>query len=269
MEDKSKSQDIQRAVDADSQTSARSTQGRKDLMESSIMKTYAAGIPSHRHAWPVTRRFGGLGPSGSSTNVRRSANRSTDRSEDEADDDDIAGGQHESKVSAFATSVPVFINMPQMALGRASRGRAELPAMEQKTSLRDRGSVLVPSLLAAMRERGLATPDSGTSGQLNNNNAGPSTFGQRRDSRSVSGNRDRERVKQFQADPGAAFESMADDVADERDDGESGPGGAGGADDGEDSGTLRDSRTFIPPHVLARKESLNSNDVGWRSMVNE
>jgi hypothetical protein len=51
---------------------------------------------------------------------------------------------------------------------------------------------------------------------------------------------------------------MEDDVPDD-DEGE----------EGEEAGTLRENKVFVPPHVLARKESLKSGDVGWRSMVAE
>lgn len=254
---------MKEAVSQDPRFVARANQIRRDLMESNIMKTFAANAPSHRHAWPEMRRLNNMAPS-NSTSTRRLGG-SGNHSEDEEDDNESVGDgdRPESSISALATSMPIFINMPNRPDIRQPRSTAEMPAMEHKTSLRERGSVLVPSLLAAMRERGIQSPGDSES-------AGPSaprqvsgSFAQRRNSRSVSGTRDRERVKQFKADPGAVFEAMADDVADEEED-----DGAGEAA-GEDSGTLRDSRTFVPPHVLARKESLNSKDVGWRSMVNE
>lgn len=251
------------AVSSDPRFAARANQIRRDLMESNIMKTFAANAPSHRHAWPEMRRLNNM--SASNIAATRRSGGSGNQSEDEEDDDADAsnGDRPETSVSALATSVPIFINMPNRSTSRQPRSTADLPAMEHKTSLRERGSVLVPSLLAAMRERGIQSPG-------DSNSAGPSaprqvsgSFAQRRNSRSVSGTRDRERVKQFKADPGAVFEAMADDVADDEEDDEADEG------PGEDAGTLRDSRTFVPPHVLARKESLNSKDVGWRSMVNE
>jgi len=79
---------------------------------------------------------------------------------------------------------------------------------------------------------------------------------QRRSSRSTSTSRERERenIRTYSQDPGAVFETLADeDASDDETD--------------EEGGTLRDSRTFVPPHVLARKESQAEPDVGWRSLA--
>ena len=59
--------------------------------------------------------------------------------------------------------------------------------------------------------------------------------------------------------PVQCFESLADDAEDGSDD-----------PDGVDEGTLRDSRTFVPPHVFIKKEEQKHGpEVGWRSLINE
>lgn len=130
---------------------------------------------------------------------------------------------------SLATSVPIAINL---RAGPAARG---LPyAFERKTSLSDREGVLVPPLIKAMRQRGVVTEG---------NSLGLST---------ASKKEKMVREAKLKADPGPVLETMTDEQN----------------ESGEQVGSLRGGK-FVPPHVLARKESLKSGDVGWRSMISE
>ncbi|RXK40252.1 hypothetical protein M231_02526 [Tremella mesenterica] len=147
--------------------------------------------------------------------------------------------QEEEMISKLATSMPVSIIMPPR----------RLPPKERKTSLSDRQGILVPPLIIAMRERGIQPQPQSESnegeriGRGNRISVGP---------RSASASREREKNKGYGADPGPMFESLADEGSDGEE---------------EEMGTLRDNRNFIPPHVIARRESMEVPDVGWRSMA--
>lgn len=172
---------------------------------------------------------------------------------------DKAGDEEtdESKISKLATSVPIGIGFPG---GRGAPRLAPPLPLERKTSLSDREGALVPSLIAAMKQRGVDIPASAM--QANDRmSRSRVASGQslRRASRSGSASRDRDRdrdhARSYAQDPGAVFESLADTVKEEDEDAED-----------LDEGTLRESR-FLPPHVIARKESMGERDVGWRSMA--
>lgn len=131
--------------------------------------------------------------------------------------------------------------------------RAQPPTeMERKTSLSEKDGVLVPPLMAAMRERGVGGNSLGL-------DVPPPRRGRketapiRKTSRSASVSRERDQAMSYTADPGAALETLGDEEEDSDEEEEVG-------------GTLRDSKTFIPPHLIGRKES-RDGEVGWRSMV--
>lgn len=154
-----------------------------------------------------------------------------------------SSGSNDDIVSNMATSVPIAIAFH----GHATNGQASraIPyAFERKTSLSDKEGILVPPLIKAMRQRGivvegnslgLTTPISPAKTRRNGDGGGKSV------------------QVGFKADPGPVLETMTDQDAGET----------------EDVGALRENKKFVPPHVLARKESLKSGDVGWRSMISE
>jgi hypothetical protein len=155
------------------------------------------------------------------------------------------GPEDESGISKLAQSMPMNI-----ALKRNTQTTRTLPAMERKTSWSDRHE-LVPPLKAAMRQQGvLGSNMLGLSPPAMPSDADTA----RRPSRSASLSRDRDDVRSYQQDPGAVFESLADET-DETE------------DDGENEGTLREGR-FVPPHVIARRASHGEGpEVGWRSLA--
>ncbi|WVR07443.1 hypothetical protein IAU60_004484 [Kwoniella sp. DSM 27419] len=192
----------------------------KDLVEANLSRTFAADAPSHRAAWKRISEKGSM-----YATLRRGSNTS-DTDEDPVD---------ESSISKLAMSMPMAIHLP-----KAKTRKAEVPEFERKTSLSERQGLLVPPLLKAMRERGM--PQDVKLGVTPSRGRPEAAESMRRTSRQESVSREREQVKSYAADPGAVFESLAD----EGDDDEEG--------DAEDGGTLRDTRGFMPPHVLARKE---------------
>ena len=210
----------------------------RDMVESNLLKAFAADAPSHRAAWQEIEQTGSIYAS-----LRRSSRSSEDG--DEADD---------AAISKLAISMPV-----QIAISKIRN----LPstAMERKTSLSDRSDVLVPPLRHAMRERGITntplgpeseTPRGGSPGRRSRID-----FSSKKGIRSASVSRERQVMRDYAADPGAVFESLADDDDDEdpHHDVAAGP-----------KGTDAEVRKFVPPHVLARKES-REPEVGWRSLV--
>lgn len=200
------------------------------MVEANLSKTFAADAPSHRAAWRVIEESSSIYAS-----LRRTST------------DSLGTYSDESAISKLAMSMPMNI-----AMVRPKKAKAELPEMERKTSLSEREGFLVPPLIGAMRQRGLGPNALGLSP------ARPSQEdGVRRSSRSASVSRDREQARSYAADPGAVFESMADEVIDGDED-----------DDGANEGTLRESG-FIPPHVLAgRRGSKEGNsESGWRSLA--
>ncbi|WWD18992.1 hypothetical protein CI109_103449 [Kwoniella shandongensis] len=221
----------------------------RNMVEANLSHTFAADAPSHRAAWRRIEQNGSL-----YATLRRGSSSTLDED----------GAEDESQISKLAMSMPMAIHLPK------TKTRAQVVEFERKTSLSEREGKLVPPLLKAMRERGipepqpgsnvggnslgLGVPTSGPRGRLPSNNDTP-----RNTSRSASVSREREQVKSYAADPGAIFESLADDDDDDED----------GNDDGdEEEGTLRDHRGFVPPHVLARKEDREAlPDVGWRSLA--
>jgi hypothetical protein len=236
------------------------------MVEANLSRTFAADAPSHRAAWRRIEQYGSIYES-----LRPGSAEGDDAAEVTTD---------ESKISRLATSVPMGIILPQ------ARSRPVLP-LERKTSLSEREGVLVPSLMKAMRKD--SDRRSGSSGEseerLTSRTLLPASLAReietdqeresretseqtpalasastplRRNSRSVSGTRERDQLRSYAHDPGAVFESLADGSDSGDDENE----------EGELAGTLRDSsgRTFVPPHLLARKES-QDGDVGWRSMA--
>lgn len=201
----------------------------RNIVEETLSTTYASHAPSHRSGHQKRQTRSDLyGP------LRR---RNTDDSDSITDID-------ENAVSKLATSVPVHIALP-------GPSKATVYPFERKTSLSDREGILVPPLIKAMRQRGIL-PEGNSLG-LTSPGASSLSGGTRMGGKG----KDRDLAHSFKADPGAVFESMADEVGDGDDD-----------ESGEKVGTLK-GKKFVPPHVLARKESLQSKDVGWRSMATD
>jgi hypothetical protein len=217
----------------------------RNIVEANLSTTFAADAPSHRAAWRRIKQ--------NSSIYAAMQRRSSDASDSENESE-------EGAISKLAVSMPLNIALPP---ARTTSVSGLLP-LERKTSLSEREGVLVPPLKAAMRQRGILRNNSlgldvpSTPGPSSPRGTREGPFG-RRGSRSASVSRERELVMSFKADPGAVFEALVDD--DDDDDGEDG--------EEQQEGTLRDSRAFVPPHVLARKESMQAADVGWRSMVTE
>jgi len=202
----------------------------RNMVEANLSKTFAADAPSHRAAWRVIEESSSIYAS-----LRRTST------------DSLGTYSDESAISKLAMSMPMNI-----AMVRPRKTKVELPEMERKTSLSEREGYMVPPLIGAMRQRGLGPNALGLSPARSSREDGT-----RKPSRSASVSRDRDQVRSYAADPGAVFESLADEAVD--------------ADEEEDDGgegTLRESG-FVPPHVLAgRRESKEGNaDVGWRSLA--
>lgn len=172
----------------------------RTMVEDNLSRTFAADAPSHRAAWRAVEAKDLV--------WRREAR-------EDGDETDTS--------SAFARSVPINVIKPR---------RVESP-LQRKTSLTEREGRMVPSLIDAMRERGVdsqghaRTAPRAIAGSIGK----PVTTGVRRSSRSASGDRERELVKSFAADPGAMFESLAEGVVDEEE----------------------EETAFVPPHVLAQR----------------
>ncbi|WVQ99941.1 hypothetical protein IAU59_007084 [Kwoniella sp. CBS 9459] len=209
----------------------------RNMVEANLSHTFAADAPSHRAAWRRIEENGSMYGT-----LRRGS----------ASSDDEGETVDESSISKLAMSMPMAIHLPK------SRTK-EVPEFERKTSLSERKGVLVPPLLKVMRERGISQTNSLG---LTPSRGRPSIDeGMRKTSRSASVSREREQVKSYSQDPGAVFESLADDGDEEEEE---------GAEEEEEQGTLRDNKGFVPPHVLARKnDKQQSADVGWRSMISD
>lgn len=191
----------------------------RNMIEDNLSRTFAADAPSHRAAWKKFER---------NQSIVHSLRRTTTDSDGSVSNSEYAD---EASISKLATSVPVGINIRKSAMKR----RTELPPMERKTSLSDREGILVPPLMAAMRQRGIGANSLGLSandGQTGLSGRTPTREDAGRSSRTASASREREQARSYAGDPGAAFESMADEAVDS-DEGD-------GEDDHE--GTLRDSR---------------------------
>ena len=230
--DESKAPDEDEPVSRTPPPDPRTAYSTRHLVEANLSRTFAAEAPSHRAAWRQHE------PSSSLVVPTR-------RDQYDSDGEEM----DESSISQLATSMPMAI----MKLKPAPR---DLPAMQRKTSLSDRDGVMVPPLLVAMRERGVnsihvvvSSPRVGRSAQAQSSSGRSS---------SISRERERTRDKAYRGDPGPVFESLGDGSDSDDDDG----------DLEEEGGTLRESRTFVPPHVLARKdEQKDRPEVGWRSLV--
>ncbi|WVF72737.1 hypothetical protein IAT40_007555 [Kwoniella sp. CBS 6097] len=210
----------------------------RNMVEANLSHTFAADAPSHRAAWRRIEENGSMYGT-----LRRGSS---------SDDGEEGEGEDESNISKLAMSMPMAIHLPK------SRTK-EVPEFERKTSLSERKGVLVPPLLKAMRERGI--PQANSLGLTPSRGRRSIDEGLRQTTRSASVSREREQVKSYSQDPGAVFESLADEDEGAEDDDE---------EDEEDQGTLRDKKGFVPPHVLARKnDKQQAPDVGWRSMVSE
>jgi hypothetical protein len=200
------------------------------MVEDNLSRTFAAEAPSHRAAWRAVEERG------LTSVLRRSP-----RHDDDDDDDEV----DESPADAFARSVPITITKPVRAIA---------PQLERKTSLTDRNGMLVPGLIGAMRERGL---DRSAPRPIVGSLAKATPV--RRGSRSASGEREREQVKSYAADPGAVFESLAESAVSDDD------------DEDDDKLPLPTNGKFVPPHVLAQraadKDKGIARESGWGSLA--
>lgn len=195
----------------------------RTMVEDNLSRTFAADAPSHRAAWRQWEARESM-----STALRR---QSSD------DEDDV-----EVDTSSMARSVPVNIVRPP---------RTSHP-VQFKTSLTDREGVIVPNLLAAMRRAsGQSEPERSPSPRRARGSIAIAGTSQRRGSRTVSGERERDQVKSYAADPGAMFESLAE----------------GAVSDSDEEEETPQNGKFVPPHVLAAKRD-DKPEVGWRSLVN-
>lgn len=227
----------------------------RSMVDDNLSRAFAADAPSHRAAW---RRF-----------EARESMASVLRRQSGSDDED--GDASISPVeSNLARSMPVNIVLPKRERG----------PVQFKTSLTDRGGVVVPHLLHAMRrdsaplsssggseadevdgkedgkEEEASPPRTGLRAPRNSiaivgNLMGGTSYGGRRGSR--SGERDREAAKAYGADPGAVFEALAEAAVDSEE-----------SDDDEANGYK--GAAFVPPHVLAARRD-DRPEVGWRSLA--
>jgi hypothetical protein len=209
---------------------------KHDMIEANLSRTLAADAPSHRSAWKTSRGH---------VSMLSALRRETSETEEEP-------GPEAATFSKLATSVPVNISMPR------KKAQPSILPMERKTSLSDKGDILVPSLIAAMRQRGVASgqvEDGAQSPRVSRFDPRHPTQQERRRSRSASITREREGARSYAADPGAVFETLADEDEETQ-------------EEGEDEGTLREER-FVPPHIVVRREDRQAGaEVGWRSLVN-
>jgi hypothetical protein len=201
----------------------------RNWVEENLSRTFAADAPSHRAAW---RRL----------ESRESMSSILRRHQDHTSDDE---DEEPAAVDSMARSMPVNIVLP----------KREAP-VQFKTSLTDRGGVVVPHLLHAMRRGSAqlssseeATPPAGVRAPRNSIaivgslRGGAAYGGGRRGSR--SGEREREAAKAYGADPGAVFEALAEVAVDSEEE---------------------DSDEFVPPHVLAARRD-ERPEPGWRSLA--
>lgn len=198
---------------------------QSDPFEQEISARYAAHLPSHRSAWKKPED----GELGYSWYRKGEANTGRHPRDSARLDDDDQG-----KISGLATSMPVHIALPKM---RKPSGLG----LERKTSLSEREGHLVPSLIAAMKERGLNVPSAPSEGS-------------RRVSATVG-----------TMDPGVLHDlerNGQDSSASEEDEGSDEEG-----EEGDQQGTLRQSG-FVPPHVIIRKKQAKGVD-GVRSVYDE
>ncbi|KAL7423437.1 hypothetical protein Q5752_001017 [Cryptotrichosporon argae] len=218
----------------------------RNVVESELSRTFAADAPSHRAAW---RRLEDSGDLYSALRRGPAAGRGHD--DDDGDDDDDA-------VAAFATSMPVDIARPRRAATTAATTtgpNADVPR-QRKTSFTaaDDTGRLVPALLGAMRERpapnslGLTVAAPAPARRTSDAAGQAGTRTPTRRAR-TSHSREREAAPAYTRDAGAVFEVFAD---------------ADGVDAPESDDD--DADGFVPPHVLARRES-DRLDVGWRSLA--
>ena len=109
-------------------------------------------------------------------------------------------GIDESAISKVATSMPLAIALPKKT--------KVLPPMERKTSLTERSDVLVPPLMEAMREKGVAENTLGL--EIPATDASTSRFDEQGNAtRSASISRQRGGGMGYTADPGAVVETLA------------------------------------------------------------
>ena len=161
----------------------------RNLVEANLTETFAADAPSHRSAWRRIEQDG---------MIYSSLRRGLATLDDEAD-------ENQPVISKLATSMPLDMSQP--------REQPMSPTeMERKTSLAERSDVLVPPLIAAMRERGVAQSSLGL------DIATPPSPTPPRTSRGDTGFGERKGTKRYTADPGAVFETLADEAEDEEDD---------------------------------------------------
>lgn len=206
-------------------------------------RLYAKDAPSHRSAWTTI--------DDEKAALYRSFRRKTGLTDDEADDEADDGSEERGGTSKLATSMPAAV-----AMRGKQRTTSGLPPMERKTSLSERGGILVPSLLAAMRER--------------DTNQGSRREPSRTEQIMLEGTlRGREGGFLYTPRPETGVDPytrpsrvrpVLDTVADESER-ETGQG-----EENMYSGTAGGMRGFVLPRV-PRDDSGNESDVGWKIRV--
>ncbi|KAL1413390.1 hypothetical protein Q8F55_001152 [Vanrija albida] len=226
------------------ETSAQASRIRT-MVDNDLSRTFAADAPSHRAAW---RKFEA---NDSIANVlRQSSGRRRSSSEDEDEDEPDLG---------LARSMPVAIVNPRALAKKVEHGHK----LQRKTSLTDRTGMIVPELISAMRERPErrdsaedVPPVGGRTMRSSSIAISGSVLGPGLARRNVSGEREREQVKSYRADPGAVFESLAD-----RDESES--------EDEDATPQTNGASRFVPPHVIVQRDAAKAkmDPDAWRSLA--
>jgi hypothetical protein len=214
-------------------------------LDDKLSSTLAVDMPSHRSAWRRIEQSQSIYDSFRSRTDGDARRRGAD---EDSDSSDIDGTP--KNPSMFATSMPLQIALPK----RAGQQKPDLLALQRKTSLTERPGLLVPALLAAMREK----PARGNVLGLNVPEPEPQEgTPERHDPRSASTSRDRSQSISgtFKQDPGAVFEAMADDE-DEDEVGEI-----------DDTSTRPGRPNFVPPHIQSLQDDVADSMIGWRSLA--
>ncbi|WOO77215.1 uncharacterized protein LOC62_01G000804 [Vanrija pseudolonga] len=226
------------------ETSAQASRIRS-MVDNDLSRTFAADAPSHRAAW---RKF--EANESMASVLRQSSGRRRSSSEDEAEDEPDLG---------MARSMPVAIVNPRALAKKVEHGHK----LQRKTSLTDRTGMIVPELISAMRERperresvDQQPPVGGRTMRSSSIAISGSVLGPGLARRNVSGEREREQVKSYRADPGAVFESLAD-----RDESES--------EDEDATPQTNGASRFVPPHVVVQREAAKAkmDPDAWRSLA--
>lgn len=214
-------------------------------LDNKLSSTLAVDMPSHRSAWRRIEQSQSIYDSFRNRVEGEARRRDADSDSDSSDTEATP-----KNPSMFATSMPVQIAMPK----RTGHRKAEESNLERKTSLTERPGLLVPGLLAAMREKpvkgnslGLNVPDLETEPTPTDRQSARTNSTSRDRSASISGT--------FKQDPGAVFEALADDEDNDE------------VGDIDDASTRPGRPNFVPPHIQSLQDDIADSLVGWRSLA--